>query len=285
MISAMVRRFKVDRIIVAYDCADKPWRFNYLPSYKGGFHPRNPQSELGTQLRAMPAHLAGFGIPSIQVPSLEADDILALLCEHPDLKQSHRILYSKDKDLLAYVGKQTYYQSPSAKGLVQEDNFQEYVQTACKFKHPMNKDWWPLFRAMTGDPSDEVKGLSNCGAAYASQMINELVKNGAKFTGYNQPWDEIEPQIVALKDKLPPHLQKLLSPQGLTELKDAYQVVRVANAPEAAKAILSKNPLPQCPPVSADAIKEKLTALGFKEWVDQPAWHQLFAKEPTELHM
>lgn len=275
IIGSVNKQFGEGNVIVAYDGKTPSWRYDIYPQYKGGIRPINRESAFSLQLDRIQDHLSAFGILTAQTETLEGDDIMALLAERKDLASKRMVLISDDRDLLAYVSPNTYYYSQKVKKLVAPATFEPYAQQTFKYTKAVGIDGWPLFRALAGDSSDNIKGVSQCGPVSASEIISELKSLGAELKGYRQDYADIEPQIEALKPKLSPKLQAVLTNNALNELKESYNLVRVANAPSEERAQIANMPI-VFPTVSADSIHTKLKDLGFKQWEDDKKWIQRF---------
>lgn len=282
ILSSLARQFGGERMVVAYDGTHPSWRYDLEPSYKGGLKPRNPDSSWSRQIAEMPQHLADFGIASLRTQSLEGDDIIALLAEREDITNYRKILVSDDRDLLAYVGQETFCYSQKIKSLVTPVTFDAYTKKLFKMPHPVGIGAWSLFRALVGDTTDRLKGVNNCGPATACEIIAELQTQGAVLTGYRQPFPEIEEQISTIMPKMSAKLQKVLAPPAMEELAHTYNLVQVANAPaqeisEAKSADLTvRRP-------SSEAVRSKLSSLGFKQWIDDSKWISRFSGKDNDL--
>lgn len=279
ILSSIAKQFGGDNLVVAYDGRTPSWRYEIYPTYKGGVKPRNAESSFSQQLEKMPGHLKEFGIATVQTASLEADDILAILAERDDLRDRHKILVSDDRDILAYVGDKTHYYSQKIKTLVGTANFGEYTQKLFKLTKPVPIGAWSLFRAMVGDSSDNIKGVPNCGPSTAADIVTELDRLGIGMTGYNQPFAEIESGISEAWAGLSKKTQQILSPVGLNELKTCYTLVQVTSAPRNETEEVSTATLTVEKPTS-EAVREKLSQLGFKQWVDDQKWIDRFSARP-----
>lgn len=282
ILGSIAKQFGGENIIVAYDGTTPSWRYDIYPTYKGGLKPRNDQSDFSIQLRDMPQHLRAFGISTVQTNSLEADDILALLAERADLKDRNKILVSDDRDLLAYVGPSTFCYSQKIKTLVGPTNFEEYTKKLFKLKTGVPIGAWSVFRAMVGDSSDNIKGISNCGPSTAADVISDLTQNGVVLSGYNQGFENIQEQVNTCWPTLGKKAHQLLDAKGLQELREAYTLVQVASAPAQERKQLESVDL-QCERPTEASVVEKLKELGFMQWVDDKKWISRFSSNEPEL--
>lgn len=278
MIGGMLTQFGPQNVIVAYDGRQPSWRYDLEPKYKGGLKPRSGRSPFGIQIEEMSEHLKAFGIQTLRTSTLEADDIVALLAEHEELKDKKKVLVSDDRDILAYVGSESYFYSPKIKKLVAPSNFDEYTKNVFKIKSSVGTSGWPLFRALAGDTGDNIKGVNLCGPAYAAEIVQFLQAEGAKLTGYKQSAEDILPQVRALLPKMPKKHQNLLTEKGLEELEDCYNLVRVANAPASEREIIRTATI-EVPATSVTNIQNTLKLLGFKQWENDHKWMQKFVTE------
>lgn len=89
----------------------------------------------------------------ITLDSTEADDVIAYIA-HDYLKEQVFIM-SSDKDFLQLVDDRVHIWSPTKKKLYYTaDVFEQYSVYPCNF---------PLYRAVTGDASDNIKGIDGIG--------------------------------------------------------------------------------------------------------------------------
>lgn len=263
------------QIVIGYDGKHPSWRFDRDPGYKGGIAPRSSTSMFGSQLERLPHHLAAFGINCLQTNTLEGDDIVALLATHPTLANKKKLMVSDDKDLLAFITNTTFCYSSKIKTLVTPTNFNTYTQKLGKFTKPVGINGWPLFRALVGDTSDAIKGVPGCGPVYAAELIGALGEKGIKLTGHAQAYKEIEPQLKGVRDEIEPKLKVFLSDKNLPFLQECYELVRVANSPEAEQQeVLTSNIDPI--QVTTESITKKLEELGFEQWLTNDNWKNRF---------
>ena len=93
--------------------------------------------------------LACLGIQSIFPRSLEADDVIAYICNEEEGK---KIIISVDKDFLQLINKNVFIYDPIKKQEYNYDNF--YEKTGYE-----SVDIWLKAKCLRGDKSDNVEGI------------------------------------------------------------------------------------------------------------------------------
>jgi DNA polymerase-1 len=101
---------------------------------------------LGEYLNDLPIHV-------LSVPDIEADDVISYLCQYYDKEK--KIIASNDKDFVQLLNPTTIIYSTSKKELV--------ATPAAHKEHGIHPKNFALARAMTGDKSDNLKGVGGVG--------------------------------------------------------------------------------------------------------------------------
>lgn len=114
--------------------------------------------------------LPALGIPSIQIPNTEADDIISLFAK--TVRDEHNTIITSDRDMLQLVDDNTDWYDPirdhlvDKNGLIQEWELNpEYYQKNYK-----------LYKAINGDSSDGIPGIEGIGGTSAKKLARRLVE-------------------------------------------------------------------------------------------------------------
>lgn len=229
-LGSIVAKQKIDKIVIAFD-SEANWRHTVDSSYKEGrVSHANEKSRFGAQILRLPSQLRAFGVETITIPGLEADDIIVHLLDSHELRDSKKVILTKDKDLLAFVRNDVDVLIADTKDLITTGNYAVKVPSIFKTNYPLSPQEVPVFRAFVGDEGDNIKGVSNISTGYAAEILLTLREQGKHLTGPKQSFEDIR-QVISGAN-FPPHLAKLLTPQALRELESAYNIVQPYNAPK-----------------------------------------------------
>lgn len=110
-------------------------------------------------------------IAQFKFKSIEADDIIAHLCQMPELSGHQKIVVSSDKDFFQLLDDKTVLYRPIQKEILNKNNIIE------KFKiHPCN---FAMARAMSGDKSDNLEGIGGAGLKTVAKRFPFLCEGNA----------------------------------------------------------------------------------------------------------
>ncbi len=171
-----VRGYRPDEIIIAWDGhggSEKKRSMN--KNYKEGRKPLrfnrrmiqlDEQEQLKNkayqQVRTM-QYINELPVAQIIIDYVEADDVISYVVQHEKYKDYDKLIVSSDKDFYQLVDEKTSIFRPIQKKVITLPVIME------EFKiHPKN---FALARAITGDPSDNLKGVPRVG----------LITMGKKF--------------------------------------------------------------------------------------------------------
>ena len=183
---------KPDYLAVAFDLKEPTFRHKMYPEYKDTRKPM-PQ-ELHEQVPVMKEVLTAMGVPVMECPGYEADDILgtiARLCETQGIEVA---LVSGDRDLLQLASSLVCVRIPKTKRgtTVIEDYHTEDVVAAYQVTPAQFID----VKALMGDASDNIPGVPGIGEKTATSLI--------------AAYQSIENAYAHLEEIRPPRAQKAL---------------------------------------------------------------------------
>ena len=111
MIYKLARHADWDRIAVLFDAARATFRNDIYPDYKAN-RPDAPEA-LVPQFPLIRDATRAFGLPAVELPGYEADDLIATYAAHAQASGHHVTIVSSDKDLMQLVGPQTAMLDPN----------------------------------------------------------------------------------------------------------------------------------------------------------------------------
>ena len=164
MFSGIVKRFPHSPIIAVFDAHGKSFRAKMYPEYKANRPPM--PDELRIQLDYVKRLVQGMGMPLVQVPGVEADDVLGTYAKRAESKGMQVVICTGDKDLAQLVDDQvTLLDTMSGKA---------YDAEAVKEKFGVGPSRIIDLLALKGDASDNIPGMSGCGDKTAVALISAL---------------------------------------------------------------------------------------------------------------
>ena len=124
--------------------------------------------------------LPALGIPSIQVPNSEADDIIALWCK--TVRGESNLIITSDRDMLQLVDDNTEWYDPIRDHLVDKHSFIQEWEL-----NPNNYQFnFKLYKAINGDASDGIPGIEGIGGTSASKLA-KVIAEGTPFEDVQRP--------------------------------------------------------------------------------------------------
>jgi 5'-3' exonuclease len=247
--------------------SDVNWRHAVDPLYKDGkSSPMKTTSRLGAQMHKLDKQLATFGMLNERFKGLEADDTIALMASHPDFAGRPKVLLTRDKDALAFVSQDVCYYNPQLKKLVTPKTFAQYTAKVFKLPEGLTPAELPLFRALCGDTSDKIPGVSGFGESTSHATIMALRPTGL-LKGHLQPSEDISAILLDNAKLLPPIAQKLLEPENLAQMRHYFDLVSIRNIPtEYSDPVLTpvEPRLPERP--TKEQLLEGFDSFGFKQF-------------------
>ena len=162
MLAKVVREEAPDLIAVAFDPRGGSFRKRVFEGYKAG---RDAQPEdLSSQIPLVREIIEAWGIPLLEVPDFEADDVIGtLVAKAPD--DVRVTILSTDKDLMQLVSDRVTLLD----GI--KDRRYEPADVEKRFGVPPEK--MLDLRALVGDPSDNIPGVKGIGEKGAAKLILE----------------------------------------------------------------------------------------------------------------
>jgi DNA polymerase-1 len=163
MLAKVMRDEKPTHVAVASDPRGGSFRRRIYPEYKAG---RDAQPEdLTAQLPLVAELCAAFGVPMLEVPDFEADDVIATLVETAPAGAEVCIV-STDKDLMQLV-------RPGVE-LLDGVKGRRIDSAAVEERFGVSPAQLLDMRALVGDPSDNIPGVKGIGEKGAAKLIQEF---------------------------------------------------------------------------------------------------------------
>jgi len=189
MLLILLESVRPDAVVVALDAPSKTFRHAEYAEYKGTRKEQAP--ELIQQLPVARELIAALGIPSIEVPGFEADDIVGTISKRAEENGYDTTIVTGDLDTLQLV-------DDCVSVLTMRQGVTDtvtYTPDAVVERYGFGPEFVADYKALVGDTSDNIPGVPGIGAKSAAELI--------------QLFGHIEEMIERFAD-VPPKYQKKL---------------------------------------------------------------------------
>ena len=166
--------------LAIFDAKGKNFRHSIYKDYKANRPPMPP--ELREQLAPLKSICNAMGMPVVEIPDVEADDVIATLAVMGAQRGIPMIISSLDKDLMQLV------EDPLVK-MVNTMNNKVYDVAGVQEKFGVQPDQIIDYLALVGDTSDNIPGVPKVGPKTAVKWLNEfkdlegITQNAENFPG------------------------------------------------------------------------------------------------------
>ena len=174
-----------DVTIVAFDAPAKTFRHEQFEGYKAG-RADTPQ-DLPEQIDTIRRMVELMGVYQIEVPGLEADDIIGTLATRSAADGYNVEIVTSDRDAYQLVSERIV-----VRGL---DRTERFGPAEVLEKYGVSVEQWVDFRSLTGDSSDNIPGAKGVGPVGASKLLQRY----GTLDYVLENLDEVEPKGVANK--------------------------------------------------------------------------------------
>ena len=150
-------------LAVVFDHSEKTFRNQLYPEYKA--HRPPPPEDLIPQFPLVREATRAFGVPSLEQPGFEADDVIAAYAKAVREAGGEVVIVSSDKDLMQLVTDRVSMFDPMKQVRIGPEQVFE--------KFGVYPDKVVDLQALTGDSVDNVPGAPGIGIKTASALITE----------------------------------------------------------------------------------------------------------------
>lgn len=191
MLLRLLDEEKPDYVAVAFDPPKPSFRVRIDDSYKAQREKMPP--ELGEQLKRTRDILEALCIPVFEVEDFEADDVIGTLADLFTAADGRATVVTGDGDLLQLVGDRVEVML-TKKGISQ---MMRYNPDVLKEDYGLEADQIIDFKALKGDPSDNIPGIPGVGDKTARSLLQE-----------HKTIDQLYENIDSLKEKIAGKLEQ-----------------------------------------------------------------------------
>lgn len=186
MLLEVLNDFEPDYVIVCFD-SGKSFRHELYEAYKS-HRPETPD-DLKQQLERIRQILTALNIPIVIREGYEADDLIGTLARQAVARGLDVLIVTGDTDLLQLVDDQVRVILP---GRQRFGDYRVYDRAAVIERYGFPPERLPEFKALVGDPSDNIPGVPGIGEKTATRLLQQFPSLEAMLARV----DSIEPARV-----------------------------------------------------------------------------------------
>ncbi|MEJ5336252.1 MAG: DNA polymerase I [Thermus sp.] len=187
--------------IVVFDAKAPSFRHEAYEAYKAGRAP-TPE-DFPRQLALIKELVDLLGLVRLEVPGFEADDVLATLAKKAEREGYEVRILSADRDLYQLLSDRIHLLHPEGEVLTPR-----WLQE----RYGLSPERWVEYRALVGDPSDNLPGVPGIGEKTALKLLKE--------------WDSLEAILKNLDQVKPERVREAIR-NNLDKLQMSLELSRL----------------------------------------------------------
>ncbi len=190
-----------DCVIVVFDAPEPSFRHQAYAEYKAKRPPVPPDFQ--AQLEKIKRAVDLLGLPRLEVPGFEADDVIGTLAKRAEKEGYEVRIVSTDRDLYQLLSDRVSVWLPDGTLVTPE---------TVRKKYGVGPEQWVEFRALVGDASDNIPGVKGIGEKTAAKLLSE--------------WGSLDALLENLERVKPEGVKKKLL-AGLEDLKLSRELSKI----------------------------------------------------------
>ena len=202
MLRSLIREYQPELMAVVFDARGKTFRHEMYSEYKAN-RPSMPE-ELAAQVEPLHQLVRAMGLPLLQVPDVEADDVIGTLASEAARQGLETVISTGDKDMAQLVNDHVTLVNTMSRTMLDSAGVEE--------KFGVTPAQIIDFLALTGDSSDNIPGVPKVGP-----------KTAAKWLATHGSLDDIMAHAADIKGKVGESLREHL---GMLPLSRQLTTIR-----------------------------------------------------------
>src|SRR5437773_25745 len=185
-----------DGLAVVFDAPGPTFRNELDADYKG--NRKETHDNFVLQLPLIHAVIDALHIPTLEIPGVEADDVIATLAAHAAADGIDVIIVTGDRDSYQLVS------DPHIKVLYNRRGVSDYVlydEAGIFERTGVTPAQYPEYAAMRGDPSDNLPGVPGVGEKTAAKLINDYGGLDGIFANVDKCTPKLRENLSAAEDQ------------------------------------------------------------------------------------
>jgi len=189
----VMKELKPKYIATTFDLAAPTFRHEAYVDYKA--HREKQADELYEQIPIVKDIVKTFNIPIYELEGFEADDLIGTIATKlVDQKEIDTYIVTGDMDILQLVNDSTFVYAP--KRSISDVFIYDIAGVRDKYDG-LDPDQLVDYKALRGDPSDNIPGVAGIGEKTAIELLKEFQTLDQLYAGFAQS-DNIKPRIKNL---------------------------------------------------------------------------------------
>ena len=164
MLRSLLTEYRPQYIAVVFDARGKTFRDDLFAEYKANRPPM--PDDLAAQIETLHALVQALGLPLLQVPGVEADDVIGTLARSAAAEGIETLISTGDKDMAQLVGPHVTLVNTMTRSVLDRQGVID------KFGVPPERIVDLL--ALMGDSSDNIPGIPKVGPKTAAKWLNDF---------------------------------------------------------------------------------------------------------------
>ena len=161
MLRSLIREYQPALMAVIFDARGKTFRHDLYSEYKAN-RPSMPE-ELAVQVEPLHSLVRALGLPLLQVPDVEADDVIGTLASEAARQGLETVISTGDKDMAQLVNEHVTLVNTMSRTTLDSAGVKE--------KFGVMPAQIIDFLALTGDSSDNIPGVPKVGPKTAAKWL------------------------------------------------------------------------------------------------------------------
>ncbi|MBT4153106.1 MAG: DNA polymerase I [Candidatus Magasanikbacteria bacterium] len=196
MLIKVITDLAPSHIAVTFDVPGGTFREEVYSEYKA--HREKADQELYDQIPIIYELVESFGLPIYTKEGFEADDVIGTLAEQTE-KEGQVIIVTGDKDMLQLVNNEHVGVFLLQRGM---SDYQLYDRAAVQNRFGFGPEMVTDYKALMGDPSDNIPGVKGVGKKTAAQLIEQFGPIEALYDAVKEKTAAFEALKPGVKSKL-----------------------------------------------------------------------------------
>lgn len=197
---------------IAFDTAAPTFRHRQFADYKAQRPPSPP--ELRPQFDRVKQLMTAFGVPVFELDGWEADDVIGSLTRQAEEAGIDAVILTGDRDTFQLISPRVRVDLASS---IQDRRVYDESELAQRYSG-LAAGQQPDFKALVGDPSDNIPGVPRVGEKRAAALLGEY----GTLEGIYEHLDAVKPPSV--KAALGEHRQRAFDNRALMTIDRAAPV-------------------------------------------------------------
>jgi DNA polymerase-1 len=164
MLRSLLAEYRPKYLAVVFDARGKTFRDELFAEYKANRPPM--PDDLSAQIEPLHALVRALGLPLLQIPGVEADDVIGTLARRAAAEGIETLISTSDKDMAQLVGPHVTLVNTMSRSVLDRGGVIE------KFGVPPERIVELL--ALMGDSSDNIPGIPKVGPKTAAKWLNDF---------------------------------------------------------------------------------------------------------------